>query len=42
MQGKELTKPHSKKTITDDQSYIGIDICKDWMDIFIGSVLNVY
>ncbi len=35
MQGKELTKPHSKKTITDSQSYIGIDICKDWMDIFI-------
>ena len=35
MQDKELTKPHSKKTITDIQSYIGIDICKAWMDIFI-------
>ncbi len=35
MQGKELTKTHSKKTITNVQSYIGIDICKAWMDIFI-------
>lgn len=35
MQDKELTKTHSKKTITHIQSYIGIDICKAWMDIFI-------
>jgi transposase len=35
MQGKDTTEPHSTKTTTTIPVYIGIDICKDAMDIYI-------
>ncbi len=35
MQGKTLTKPAAKSIEPEPSVYIGIDVCKDWLDVYV-------